>query len=408
MASIKVKPGTIKRFIITPLILVVGSIRRIGMNVILLSVVSFLNDVSSEMILPLLPVFILSLGGDEIVIGLVSGSMGFVSSTIKALFGFLSDRFGRRKPIVFSGYLSSALFKFLLSLSRVWQHVLVFTSLERIGKGIRTAPRDAMISESIPKEKGRGFGIHRAMDTSGALLGAILAFLLIYEFDLSIREILLLAALISFLSLIPFIWIKETYQKVRMKRAFNEMGRIDKRLKIFLVIATVFSMSNISYMFFLKRSEEIFGPKFYLVTYIVFNVFYAIFSYPSGVLSDRIGRWKVLSAGYLLFAITSMGFSFVNIGWVLIPLFSLYGISFALFDGNQRAFVSDLSDPKIRATALGVFHTLIGVTSLPAGIIAGYLWRSFSYSFTFLYSGLLAMVSSILLVFYGLKAYRSN
>ena len=385
-----------------------GSIRRIGMNVILLSVVSFLNDVSSEMILPLLPVFILSLGGDEIVIGLVSGSMGFVSSTIKALFGFLSDRFGRRKPIVFSGYLSSALFKFLLSLSRVWQHVLVFTSLERIGKGIRTAPRDAMISESIPKEKGRGFGIHRAMDTSGALLGAILAFLLIYEFDLSIRDILLLAALISFLSLIPFIWIKETYQKVQMRRAFNEMGHIDKRLKTFLVIATVFSMSNISYMFFLKRSEEIFGPKFYLVTYIVFNIFYAIFSYPSGVLSDRIGRWKVLSAGYLLFAITSMGFSFVNIGWVLIPLFSLYGISFALFDGNQRAFVSDLSDPKIRATALGVFHTLIGVTSLPAGIIAGYLWRSFSYSFTFLYSGLLAMVSSILLIFYGLKAYRSN
>ncbi|HEX17266.1 MAG TPA: MFS transporter [Thermoplasmatales archaeon] len=378
------------------------------MNVILLSVVSFLNDVSSEMILPLLPVFILSLGGDEIVIGLVSGSMGFVSSTIKALFGFLSDRFGRRKPIVFSGYLSSALFKFLLSLSRVWQHVLVFTSLERIGKGIRTAPRDAMISESIPKEKGRGFGIHRAMDTSGALLGAILAFLLIYEFDLSIRDILLLAALISFLSLIPFIWIKETYQKVQMKRAFNEMGHIDKRLKTFLVIATVFSMSNISYMFFLKRSEEIFGPKFYLVTYIVFNIFYAIFSYPSGVLSDRIGRWKVLSAGYLLFAITSMGFSFVNIGWVLIPLFSLYGISFALFDGNQRAFVSDLSDPKIRATALGVFHTLIGVTSLPAGIIAGYLWKRFSYSFTFLYSGLLAMVSSILLIFYGLKAYRSN
>lgn len=385
-----------------------GSIRRIGMNVILLSVVSFLNDVSSEMILPLLPVFILSLGGDEIVIGLVSGSMGFVSSTIKALFGFLSDRLRVRKPIVFSGYLSSAFFKFLLSLSRVWQHVLVFTSLERIGKGIRTAPRDAMISESIPKEKGRGFGIHRAMDTSGALLGAILAFLLIYEFGLSIRDILLLAALISFLSLIPFIWIKETYQKVQMKRAFNEMGHIDKRLKIFLVIATVFSMSNISYMFFLKRSEEIFGPKFYLVTYIVFNVFYAIFSYPSGVLSDRIGRWKVLSAGYLLFAITSMGFSFVNIGWVLIPLFSLYGISFALFDGNQRAFVSDLSDPKIRATALGVFHTLIGVTSLPAGIIAGYLWRSFSYSFTFLYSGLLAMVSSILLIFYGLKAYRSN
>ena len=378
------------------------------MNVILLSVVSFLNDVSSEMILPLLPVFILSLGGDEIVIGLVSGSMGFVSSTIKALFGFLSDRLRVRKPIVFSGYLSSAFFKFLLSLSRVWQHVLVFTSLERIGKGIRTAPRDAMISESIPKEKGRGFGIHRAMDTSGALLGAILAFLLIYEFDLSIRDILLLAALISFLSLIPFIWIKETYQKVRMKRAFNEIGRIDKRLKIFLVIATVFSMSNISYMFFLKRSEEVFGPKFYLVTYIVFNIFYAIFSYPSGVLSDRIGRWKVLSAGYLLFAITSMGFSFVNIGWVLIPLFSLYGISFALFDGNQRAFVSDLSDPKIRATALGVFHTLIGVTSLPAGIIAGYLWRSFSYSFTFLYSGLLALVSSILLIFYGLKAYRSN
>ena len=381
---------------------------KIGINVILLSLVSFLNDASSEIIMPILPLFILSLGGDEIVIGLVSGSMNFVSSTIKALFGFLSDKFGRRKPIVFSGYLLSALFKFLLALSTIWQHILAFTSLERVGKGIRTAPRDAMISESMPKEKGKGFGIHRALDTLGAIIGAVLAFILIYNLEIPIRDVLIIASLISFFSLTPFIWVRETRGRRETIGFRTSIRELDPSLKIFLIIATIFSLSNISYMFFLRRAQDVFGTNMFLSMYVIFNIFYALFSYPSGILSDRIGRWKVLSAGYLLFSLSSLGFAFVNSEVILAVLFSLYGVSFAMFDGNQRAFVSDLSDKKIRATALGIFHTLIGITALPAGMIAGYLWKVFSYNATFLYSAALASISSIMLIIYGIKVYRSS
>ena len=383
--------------------------KKIGFNVLLLSIVSFLNDASSEIIMPILPLFILSLGGDEVVIGLVSGFMNFISSTIKALFGFLSDKLGRRKPMVFSGYLLSASFKLLLSLSVVWQHILAFTSLERIGKGIRTAPRDAMISESMPEEKGKGFGIHRALDTFGAVIGAILAFVLIYDLKLSIRNTLVIASLISFFSLIPFIWIKETKGNKRKKIEIRiDIREINPSLKIFLIIAAIFSLSNISYMFFLRRAQEVFETNMFLSMYIIFNIFYAIFSYPSGILSDKIGRWKVLSAGYLLFSLTSLGFIFANSKEILTLLFSLYGISFAMFDGNQRAFVSDLSDTKIRATALGIFHTLVGVTALPAGMIAGYLWKNISYSATFMYSAILSLISFIILIIYGIKVSRNS
>ena len=382
--------------------------KKIGFNVLLLSIVSFLNDASSEIIMPILPLFILSLGGDEVVIGLVSGFMNFISSTIKALFGFLSDKLGRRKPMVFSGYLLSASFKLLLSLSVVWQHILAFTSLERIGKGIRTAPRDAMISESMPEEKGKGFGIHRALDTFGAVIGAILAFVLIYDLKLSIRNTLVIASLISFFSLIPFIWIKETKGKRKKIEIRTDMREINPSLKIFLIIAAIFSLSNISYMFFLRRAQEVFETNMFLSMYIIFNIFYAIFSYPSGILSDKIGRWKVLSAGYLLFSLTSLGFIFANSKEILALLFSLYGISFAMFDGNQRAFVSDLSDTKIRATALGIFHTLVGVTALPAGMIAGYLWKNISYSATFMYSAILSLIAFIILIIYGIKVSRNS
>jgi len=382
--------------------------KKMGFNVLLLSIVSFLNDASSEIIMPILPLFILSLGGDEVVIGLVSGFMNFISSTIKALFGFLSDKLGRRKPMVFSGYLLSASFKLLLSLSVVWQHILAFTSLERIGKGVRTAPRDAMISESMPEEKGKGFGIHRALDTFGAVIGAILAFVLIYDLKLSIRNTLVIASLISFFSLIPFIWIKETKGKRKKIEICTDMREINPSLKIFLIISAIFSLSNISYMFFLRRAQEVFETNMFLSMYIIFNIFYAIFSYPSGILSDKIGRWKVLSAGYLLFSLTSLGFIFANSKGILALLFSLYGISFAMFDGNQRAFVSDLSDTKIRATALGIFHTLVGVTALPAGMVAGYLWKNISYSATFMYSAILSLIAFIILIIYGIKVSQNS
>lgn len=175
-------------------------LKGISANVLLLGIVSFLNDLSSEMIMPILPMFITALGGTGLIVGLIGGLRDSISSILKVFAGYWSDKSGKRKAFVSSGYLTSALFKLFLPLSIVWQHILIFASLEWIGKGLRTAPRDAIIADSIPKERGKGFGIHRAMDTSGAVAGSIVVFLLFWFFGFSFKSIILIAAILAFLS----------------------------------------------------------------------------------------------------------------------------------------------------------------------------------------------------------------
>lgn len=178
-----------------------------GANILLLGFVSFFNDLSSEMIMPILPMFIKSLGGAGLIIGLIGGLRDSVSSILKVLCGYWSDRTGKRKIFVSSGYLTSSVFKLFLAFSKSWQHVLIFAGLERTGKGLRTAPRDAIIADSMPEEKGKGFGIHRALDTSGAILGSIIVFLLFWFKGFDFKSIILFAAIISFISLIPLYFV---------------------------------------------------------------------------------------------------------------------------------------------------------------------------------------------------------
>ena len=173
--------------------------KGVSSNILLLGIVSFLNDLSSEMIRPILPMFITALGGTGLAVGAIGGLMDSISSVLKVFCGFWSDRTGRRKPFVFAGYLLSSVFKLFLALSTIWQHVLIFAGLERVGKGLRTAPRDAILADSMPKEKGRGFGLHRALDTSGAVAGTVAVLLLFWFFGFDFKSIILLAATIGFL-----------------------------------------------------------------------------------------------------------------------------------------------------------------------------------------------------------------
>ena len=377
-------------------------LKGISRNILLLGLVSFLNDMSSEIVMPILPLFIVYLGGSEVVIGLISGTMESISSLLKVICGHLSDRIGKRKIFVGFGYSISAVFKFLLSFSMVWQHILIFSGLERVGKGLRTAPRDAIISDSMPEKKGKGFGIHRALDTLGAVIGASLAFILLWYVSLDYRTILLIAAGISFLSLIPLLWVKERKKEKTKKHLNNTLKNLSKPLKMFIFIAALFSLANISYMFFIRRAQLLFTGHSALTTpvllYVIFNIFYALFAIPFGTLSDKIGRKKVLATGYLLFSLVCFGFSFSNTFPLFILLFALYGLVYAIVDGNQRAFVSDLSSTDIRATSLGAFHTIIGLTALPAGLIAGFLWQTFSYSATFVYAGAISLLSTAIFI----------
>ncbi|MFW6134638.1 MAG: MFS transporter [Elusimicrobiota bacterium] len=382
--------------------------KKINKNILLLGMVSFLNDFSSEMIMPILPMFIRSLGGTEAVVGLVGGLRDSISSVLKLVFGWLSDRTGKRKVYVIFGYLSSAVFKLMLGFSKIWQQIVIFAGLERVGKGMRTAPRDAIISSSAKDKKGRGFGIHRAMDTAGAIIGALSAFLLFWFLGFNFKTIIIIAAVLSLLSLIPLHPVKEK-KTLEKKETSLKVGlkSISKPLKAVIIITGLFALSNFSYMFFILKArdsfEGILSPKLAvglpILLYVLFNIFYASFSIPFGNISDKIGRRKVLIIGYFLFSLTSLGFAFFNSVGAFIALFALYGIVYSIVDGNQRAYVSDISSEELRATALGTFHMIIGLAALPASLIAGYLWK-FGSIYTFLYGSLFSAVAGILFLIY--------
>lgn len=376
------------------------AVRGMGRNIFLLGVVSFLNDFSSEMIMPILPFFIAALGGGDVALGLIGGARDAIASLLKVPCGYWSDRTGKRKVFATVGYASSAVFKLLLAFSMVWQHVLVFAGLERMGKGIRTAARDAIISESMPNARGKGFGIHRSMDTAGAILGSVLAFLLFFVWGFSFSSIIVAASILALFSLVPLQFVKEKPREPRDASFRISLSALPTRLRRFVLIAGVFSLADFSFMFFVIRSRDYFAGHFPeklagglpILLYVLYNIFYAAFALPFGALSDRIGRRRVLAGGYALFALTSFGFAFFNSLPAFIVLFALYGVVRALIDGNQRAFVSDLSPGEIRATALGTYHTVTGLAALPASLIAGLL-KTFDPAATFIYGGVVACIA---------------
>ncbi|MDP2933712.1 MAG: MFS transporter, partial [bacterium] len=365
-------------------------------------------DLSSEMIMPILPMFIESLGGGKLAVGILGGIRDSLSSLVNVVSGYLAGRTGRKKIFVFAGYFTSAFFKLLLALSTTFKQAVVVSSLERLGKGLRNAPRDAIIAESMPLQRGTGFGIHRALDTLGAIFGSLLVFVLMWLFNFGFKSILIIASLLSLVCLIPLVFVKETRSACggpKEKGAASAFGVLPAGLKVFLAIAAGFALGNFSYMFFVLRAGQFFADKWSKVLpvglYVLFNIFCAGFVMPLGVLADRIGKRKVIIFGYLLFAATCFGFVFVRSAAGLVALFIFYGISVAAVDGNQRAIVSDLAGGQVKAAALGAYHTAVGLMALPAGLIAGLLWKYISAATTFIYGGSIGLVCAVMLIAFG-------
>ncbi len=380
-------------------------------NIILLGIVSFFNDISSEMIVPILPILIKSLGGTAFTIGLVGGLRDSISSLLRFFSGYLSDREKKRKIFITTGYSITTIFKTLLYFAKNWQYLLIITSLERVGKGVRDAPRDAMIS-TYSKQKGRALGFHKALDTFGAVNGSLLTFLLYWILNLDLKIIILIAAAISFISLVPLNFVKEKKKKINeqklSKETFNVIDdKISKKLKLFIAISGLFSLSNFSYMFFILKARNYFSGNNEIVIplflYVLFNIFYASFALPIGILSDKIGRKKILISTYFLFSIVCFGFSKANNIYAFIILFILYGIFFAALKSNQKAFVADLSTQNIRATALGLFHTVNGIILLFSSIIAGFMWETFSQNITFIYASSVSFLAANIFLFFYKK-----
>lgn len=372
-------------------------------TVILLGIVSLLNDIAGDLIAPILPMFITSLGGGGIIIGLLGGLRDSITGILKIFGGYWSDCTGKRKVFVGSGYFLSSLFRLLLSFSATWSSALVFSSVERIGKGLRSAPRDAIISDAMPKNCGRAFGIHRTLDSIGGVVGSLMAFVLFWNLHLKLSELILIAAILSFLSLVPLLFVNETRclnNKPRIS-LFVSLKNLPPRIRLFVFVGTIFALGNFSYMFFVLRAADFFTSKLAvgapILLYMLFSIFYTIGAIPFGILSDKIGRKWVIGMGYLFFFITCIGFIFVNSTHWLIILFAIYGLVHACTECSYSAFIADIVPPELKSTAIGAFQSSVSLFALPASLIAGMLWH-ISPALTFAFGGLMGLVSMILIV----------
>jgi len=388
----------------------------VSRNVFFLGWVSFLTDVSSEMIFNVLPLFLSNvLGVGTAFIGLIEGLGDSAATILKIASGWFSDRIGRRKGPTTAGYVLSTLAKPFLYIASAGWAVLVIRVAERSGKGIRTSPRDALIADSTsPEEMGRGFGFHRALDTLGAVVGiasavAIVLFMQRGEALLSSDTFKMLViigtipAVLSMLLLIFFVHERRTPRPIQKETGVAAAGRgFDKRFKLFLGVIVLFTLGNSADAFLVLRAQDIgFSVLYILLLLALFNLMYASISYPSGVLSDRLGRKRLIIAGWSIYALTYLGFGLAGAWWHVIFLFALYGLYFGLAEGVTRAFVADIVPVERRGTAYGLYHGAVGFALLPASVIAGVLWQVISPAATFYFGAAMsgaALFSFMLLI----------
>ena len=391
-----------------------GKILGLTPNVFFLGIVSFLTDVSSEMIFTLVPLFLANvLGAATTIIGLIGGLSDSADAIFRIFSGWLSDRIGKRKFLAVAGYTISTVAKPFMYLASTWGVVLGVRFSDRIGKGIRTSPRDALIADSVsPEARGKGFGLHRAMDTWGAVLGLSIAAIVIYLVQggglaLSLKSyqwlvlIGIVPAVLAVIILVRF--VKERERKPPSpgtpRPGFNLIKLatgFDTRFKVFLAIMAVFTLGNSSDFFAILRAQNLGSSVFHIALMLVlFNATYAAIALPAGKLSDRLGRRRVMAMGWGVYALVYLGFALATDLWQVWLLFAAYGIYYGVVDGVARAFVADLVPAEKRGTAYGLYHGVVGLTLLPASLIAGWLWQAYSPSTPFFFGAALAGAATI-------------
>lgn len=390
---------------------------KIPKNIFVLGLVSFLTDVSSDMIYPILPVFLSDvLGSSKLFIGLIEGIAESTASILKIFSGWLSDKLGKRKILVSLGYGLSSLGKPILSIVTAGWQVLVLRFMDRFGKGVRTSPRDAMIADSsLSERRGLSFGFHRAMDSGGAVLGPLLAFLFLPLVNRNYRTLFLIASIPAFLSVLLLILFVREKKKAKKKisdlakprfSGFDNMvsSSNHRKFKIFVFGITIFTLGNSSDAFLFLRAKGLNIDVVYIpVLWLVLNAVYTLVSLPAGWLSDRIGRKNLILSGLFVYALVYLGFAFATRSYHAWLLFAVYGVYYGLTNGTMRAHVADLVAEDKRATAYGIYHGAVGMTALPASLIFGWLWQSVGVSFAFCFGAGLALLA-FLIIRFGLQS----
>jgi MFS family permease len=375
----------------------------VSRNVFAFGLVSFCADVASEMLYPLIPIFLTTtLGAPVAVLGVIEGIAEGTASSLKVVSGWYADRVRWRKPLVAAGYALSALGKLLLAAAFVWPQVLLARFVDRFGKGVRTSPRDALIADSSdPARFGRAYGFHRGADTAGAVLGPLLALLLVVLLgEDNLRPIFILAIVpgVASVALIALVRERRRAPAPGSPGLTLDLSGADAAFWVFLGISVLFALGNSSDAFLILRAKDLgLGLTMVILTYVLYNAVYSLLAMPSGIASDRLGRRSVMVAGFLIFGLVYLGIALAERQALVWPLFAVYGLYMALTDGVGKAFVADLVPPERRATFLGVYHTSIGLMAVGSSALAGVLWQVVQPGAPFLLGASTAFLSAALL-----------
>jgi MFS family permease len=392
--------------------------RRLPRNVFAISLVSLLNDASSEIIYPVLPLFLtLHLGASPKIIGIIEGAAESVSSLLKLFAGYFSDRRGRRKGLVVGGYALASFARPLLAFATSWAHVFAIRLTDRVGKGIRSAPRDAMVADAVPLEqRGIAFGFHRAMDHMGAVIGPLIGYLLFYLLAANrdapsasdYAKVFLFASVPALAAvLVAVFFVREKPREKPQQPADAEDAKppslslrgFDRNFKRFLFIVALFTLSNSTDAFLIKRANDVgVGVATIPLLWAALHLVKVLSSLIGGDLSDRLGRKRLIASGWLFYAAVYAGFAFVSSAWMAWALFLVYGIYFGLAEGAEKALVADLVRTEQRGTAYGLYNLAFSITVLPASLLMGALWNLHGAETAFLVSAGIGTIAALLLL----------
>jgi MFS family permease len=395
-----------------------ASISQLPRNVWAVSLTSFFMDVSSEMVINILPLFLANvLGVRTNIIGLIEGVAESTASILKLFSGWFSDKVGGRKWLAVLGYSISALSKPFFYIANSWGLVAAVRWADRVGKGVRTAPRDALVADSVTKEtRGLAFGFHRAADTAGAMVGLLIALGIVWAAQSSnvdlgantFRTVVLVSLLPAFLAVLSLIiGARDVAVSSKRERPRISLRGLGQPFLIFMVIVSIFDLGNSSDAFLVLRAQErglnVIGILAMLAT---FNLVYTLVSTPAGSLSDRIGRRKLIIGGWLVYALIYLGFALAQTGWQVWALYVVYGLYYGMAYGTSRAMIADLVPETLRGTAYGTYNAVLGVLDLPASVIAGLLWQGaggwagFGAPAPFFFGGVMALAAALLMIFW--------